>query len=393
MAAALLYAGKGYQVIPLHSPSGEGCSCKSAACNRVGKHPRTQHGLKDASTSPTQIRKWFERWPDANVGIVTGSESGLVVLDVDDGGVMKGSDALAALLKGNGDATTTMMVRTGNGWHIYYRHPGGTVKNSVGSVGTGLDIRADGGYVVAAPSRHANGTVYTVDQEAQIEGLPIWLDALIGLPDSKSNAIAVIQSNEIPMPDKIVEGSRNSELFKIACRLRGHQGMEQRDLERVLTSYNQELCQEPLAIGEVLQIADSACRYPAERSAERSLNRQGENPLWWYRFNVRTWFSDQNVASSCDYQIGWRIRLINFAWDKGGYLTSDPKLLWRLAGAKSCAFFVKHCDLALVDFDLLTEHDGTVVLRHRFMAAEYAETIKKWMNKVKGGEVRAQLQA
>jgi hypothetical protein len=183
-----------------------------------------------------------------------------------------------------------MIVSTGNGRHIYYRHPGGTVKNSAGQLGVGLDVRADGGYVVAAPSRH------------------------------------------------------------------------------------------------VLQIVASACRYPVEKTAEKSLKRQNENPLYWFRFDVRHWFSDQNLNAMRDDQTGWHIRLIVFAWNKGGFLTSDPAQLWRLAGAKSCSHFIKHCSLGLADFDMVTECDGIVVLRHRFMAAEYAATLQKWMQKVSSGK-------
>jgi hypothetical protein len=179
LTAALSYAGRGWHVIPLHNPTQDGCSCKSQKCHSVGKHPRTRHGLKDASTNTNQIRKWFEAWPDANVGIVTGKESGLVVLDVDDKDERKGSDTLTALLEANDDAPTTMIVRTGNGRHIYYRHPGGTLKNSAGQLGVGLDIRADGGYVVAAPSRHANGEIYTIEQNLEVEQLPVWLLAMI----------------------------------------------------------------------------------------------------------------------------------------------------------------------------------------------------------------------
>jgi Bifunctional DNA primase/polymerase, N-terminal/Primase C terminal 1 (PriCT-1) len=386
LTAALSYAARGWQVIPLHSPRQDGCSCKSRRCQRVGKHPRTRHGLKDATTDPTQIRKWFKMWPDANVGIVTGKESGLVVLDVDDGGECRGSDTLAGLLQTHNDSVSTMIVSTGNGRHIYYRHPGGTVKNSAGQLGVGLDVRADGGYVVAAPSRHVNGRTYTIEQDLEVEDLPDRLRAMIDARMPNQSAIELIGPYGLSRLEPTIEGSRNNELFKLACRLRGREGMEQRDLERVLMSYNEEICVPPLGIEEVLQIVASACRYPVEKTAEKSLKRQNENPLYWFRFDVRHWFSDQNLNAMRDDQTGWHIRLIVFAWNKGGFLTSDPAQLWRLAGAKSCSHFIKHCSLVLADFDMVTECDGTVVLRHRFMAAEYAATLQKWMQKVSSGK-------
>jgi excisionase family DNA binding protein len=169
--------------------------------------------------------------------------------------------------------------------------------------------------------------------------------------------------------------------------------MEKRDLERIMLSYNEAHCFPPLGVEEVLRIVVSACSFPAEKSAEKSLRRQNENPLWWFRFNVRNWHSDQSVNAMSDFQTGWYIRLLVFAWSKGGYLTADMSQLWRLAGAKSLAQFRQHCELVLMDFDSVTEHDGNVVLRHRYMAAEYAVTLKKWMKKINGGEMRAKINA
>jgi len=81
LPAALAYAVAGWPVVPLHTPTSTGgCSCGRAACASAGKHPRTRHGFRDASTDPARITAWWRRWPDANVGVRTGE---LVVLDVD----------------------------------------------------------------------------------------------------------------------------------------------------------------------------------------------------------------------------------------------------------------------------------------------------------------------
>jgi hypothetical protein len=87
-AAAVTYACLGYRVLPLHHPipysAAQGstmcCSCGDPACGAVGKHPLTQHGLKDASSDPAQLTGW-RRWPQANIGLVTGELAD--VLDVD----------------------------------------------------------------------------------------------------------------------------------------------------------------------------------------------------------------------------------------------------------------------------------------------------------------------
>src|SRR5271163_2527412 len=70
--AALQYAERGWRVFPLHSPTPDGCTCASRECPNIGKHPRTSNGLKGASTDPTIIRRWWGRWLEANIAIVTG---------------------------------------------------------------------------------------------------------------------------------------------------------------------------------------------------------------------------------------------------------------------------------------------------------------------------------
>jgi Bifunctional DNA primase/polymerase, N-terminal len=128
------------------------CSCNKKDCESPAKHPRTAHGEKDASIDPTQIKQWWERWPDANIGIATGP-SGLVVLDID------GEDGLALFKELAGDPTETLLAKTGrpNGSHVYYQ---GTGIPSSQVKGEHLDVRGTTGYLVAPGSVHENGTVY-----------------------------------------------------------------------------------------------------------------------------------------------------------------------------------------------------------------------------------------
>jgi hypothetical protein len=106
-------------------------------------------------------------WPDTGIAVRTGAESGLVVLDVDP--QHGGDDTLAELLAAHGVLPITVECFTGGGGrHIYFRHPGGEVRNSAGKVGPGLDIRGDGGYVVAPPSPHPSGRRY----EWSVDGHP-----------------------------------------------------------------------------------------------------------------------------------------------------------------------------------------------------------------------------
>ncbi|WP_205447377.1 bifunctional DNA primase/polymerase [Candidatus Frankia alpina] len=149
--AALFYAGLGWPVVPVASPD--------AAVVRPGKQPLVRDWPSAASTSPGQIKDWWRRWPDANVGIVTGPRSGLGVLDldVDKGGVA----SLSALESRVGCLPGTVTVVTGSGGvHLYYRHPGVPLLSAADVYGLGLDVRGDGGLVVAPPSRHPCGHRY-----------------------------------------------------------------------------------------------------------------------------------------------------------------------------------------------------------------------------------------
>jgi hypothetical protein len=164
LVAAVEYAGRGWHVLPLHSPTQGGCSCGRADCSSVGKHPRTRSGLKEASRDLAVIRAWWKRWPDANIGVATGPESGLLVLDVDG---KAGEDSLIELERCNGALPATFSVKTGKGQHIYFAYPDGLdIRNSAGKIAPGLDIRGAGGYVVGAGSQHISGARYEVTESA-----------------------------------------------------------------------------------------------------------------------------------------------------------------------------------------------------------------------------------
>lgn len=140
--AALEYARRGYKVFPVS----------------IEKTPLTPHGFKDATTEETQIREWWTRWPDAGIGMPTGALSGVVVLDVDPR--HGGDESLAQLVEEHGPLPDGPVVNTGGGGrHLYFKHTGGHVPSVVG-FRPGLDIRADGGYVVLPPSPHRSGTDY-----------------------------------------------------------------------------------------------------------------------------------------------------------------------------------------------------------------------------------------
>jgi putative DNA primase/helicase len=171
--AALGYARRGWRVIPLHwiNPSGK-CTCRDAECTRPGKHPLWGGWKNKATTDEATIERWWTEVPHANIGILTGRTSGLLVLDVDKGG--------ADTIEKAGGFPETLWCQTGNGAHHYFAHPGEDIPNAV-KFASGLDIRSDGGLVVAPPSRHVSGHRYTwlSDPERPLEPAPEWLLAAI----------------------------------------------------------------------------------------------------------------------------------------------------------------------------------------------------------------------
>lgn len=173
--AALAYAALGWPVFPVHAWVDGKCTC-GKECEKPAKHPQTRNGFKDATTDERRIRAWWSRRPSANVGVSTGAASGLAVLDIDpDHG---GDESLAALLAEHGDLPETLVARTGGGGrHLYFRHPGEgkRVRNSTGDLAPGLDVRGDGGYVVAPPSIHASGGSYEWTKKQAPAALPGWL--------------------------------------------------------------------------------------------------------------------------------------------------------------------------------------------------------------------------
>jgi hypothetical protein len=170
-AKALYYVSLGWRVVPVWRPSNGVCTCREKErCQRPGKHPRTPHGWKDATTDPKKIETW--KWETANIGIATGRESGLLVLDIDprNGGL----DSINELQAELGKLPPGPRVKTGGGgWHVYLRHPPVPVRKTSGM--PGIDIKGDGGFVVAPPSAHVSGGVYewgVTPQKAQLPDLP-----------------------------------------------------------------------------------------------------------------------------------------------------------------------------------------------------------------------------
>lgn len=243
---ALRYLKLGWPVIPLK-----------------GKIPLTKNGSKDASLNETQIKAWWQQWPEANVGLATGVRFFAVDIDIKSGG----EETWDMLKHQHGELPETIEQITGSGGkHILYRLPDFPVYNSAGKIGPGIDVRGKGGYIVASPSIHPETKrAYTWDGLAEIEdqkmaAAPPWLLIRISAEERKPGPALV------KVPDKISEGGRNNTLFKTAARLR-RLGFSPEELFGSIKLVNEKRCSPPLPDSELRTIAESAGRYTPDAKA------------------------------------------------------------------------------------------------------------------------------
>ena len=231
--AALIYAGRGWEVFPCHSPAkGPGsCTCCRADCSSPAKHPRVSGGLNSATRDEDVIRRWWGNWPNANVAIRTGAASGLVVIDVDP--PHGGDRSLDALLSDNGQLPACRTIRTGSGGrHFYFAHPGHPVANDSGRrLGAGLDIRGDGGYVIAPPSGHVSGGHYAVAAHGgEIPAAPDWLVHMLQRPEPELRT----EPGRAPAPPEHADAWARAAVDGELHRLQGApQGIRNDTLNRV----------------------------------------------------------------------------------------------------------------------------------------------------------------
>lgn len=260
LEAALVYAARGWRLFPCHTPLATGCSCGRDCGKRQGKHPRTEHGLSDASADPATIRRWWRRWPTANIGLVTGAVSGFVALDIDS--YAGGEDSLDELMRSYRALPETVEQLTGGGGRqVLFLHPGVPIKNGVSEIGQGLDVRGDGGYIVAPPSLHLSGRRYAWElshdpEETPLAAYPDWLKAL---------TLVTARRPAVEADAAIGDGQRNDHLFRLGASMRAR-GFTEVAILAALEAINATQCYPPLDDDEVAQIAASCGRYPVGTS-------------------------------------------------------------------------------------------------------------------------------
>jgi Bifunctional DNA primase/polymerase, N-terminal/Primase C terminal 1 (PriCT-1) len=251
ISAALGLAERGFRVFP---------------CMPRGKEPAVVKGSLAATTDQNVIKGWWRGNSACNIGLATGAGSGVFVVDVD------GANAeamLRELQERHGALPATVEAITARGRHLYFRWLDGVeVRNSAGRIAAGIDVRGEGGYVLAPPSVHPSGRRYcwSVDSADSFAAAPKWLlEALVPRGPATVTATPATSWRDI-VRDEVTEGRRNDTLARFAGHLLRRWVDPLVTLEFLLT-WNAMRCRPPLDESEVFTIVNSI--------AGRELKRRG----------------------------------------------------------------------------------------------------------------------
>lgn len=251
--SALAYLARGWGVVPIEPR---------------GKRPLVRwEEFQRRLPLPADVAAWFRRWPNANVGIITGLISGLAVIDVDPR--HGGDDTLAALEREYAPLPSTVEVLTGGGGrHLYFASSGASLRSRV-ALAPGIDLRAEGGLVVAPPSIHASGGLYRWEllhhpEQTPLAPLPRWLGSLV----RSSGAGHPVAWWRQRAREPVGEGARNATLASLTGHLLWH-GIDPEVALELLLCWNRLRCVPPLSEEEVVRTIDSITRTHGRRREEK----------------------------------------------------------------------------------------------------------------------------
>lgn len=330
LQAALRCAQRGWPVFPLYWVEDGACSCSDPECDSVGKHPLTKHGVKDATTDEKKIREWWHEYPQANIAVATGKASGLLVLDVDLR--HEGDKSLCEAEKIHGPLPIGPRVRSGGGGeHIYFLRPAGEPLKSRVNLLPGIDVRADGAYVVGVGSNHASGKSYLWQHgktpgKVSLPRMPSWLLQLANNGQSRQHE---------HQPDVLVipERQRNTTLASLAGTMR-KRGMSKEAIDAALLEDNRRRCVPPLPNNEVHKIAASIGHYAPDFLSAHPMSEVGAERKLTFRTGTE-------IAAHTPTEVPWLVK----PWVAGGAITEvDGKV--KVAGKTT---WVTHMVRAVLD--------------------------------------------
>lgn len=274
----LHYHHEGLTPIPVHDVASGVCSChEGKACTSSGKHPRVKRQQAIEADGSTW-QGWLQEWPNMNLGILTGDDSGVFAVDIDPR--HGGDKSLEALIETHGQLPETALANTGGGGtHYLFLIPKGvTIKNSAGDergsrgIAPGIDIRGNGGLIVVEPSKIKGGYkwILGLPEREKLSLPPEWI--LLEMQRKADNRppspapqahkpFTQLFGFTMPADKSVYEGGRNSFLASAAGWLKS-QGIQDDSLVEILKAVNIAKCDPPLESNEVEGVAFSINKYP-----------------------------------------------------------------------------------------------------------------------------------
>lgn len=279
-------------------------------CKVNEKKPIIAGGFKNASSDPDQIKTWWENHPDANIGLVTGKDANLVVIDVDVKDNAGGIKSLKQLENNYGQFDTLMVHSPSGGIHYYFEYPQGNydIRSTTG-LRPGIDVRANGGYIIA-PGSTIDGIPYQFDdKDKEIAELP---DELLKILITKSIKPKSISRNQVYHASQqnsligIKKGYRDVTIYKHSCVLRKNDVPYDVAESQVLTIAHN--CIPPFPDNEAIKCLRSAFRSfkPKPKNptdvgnAERLIAVYGDDIRYvyeyrrWIHWDDNIWATDEN---------------------------------------------------------------------------------------------------
>ena len=246
--AALEYTEMGLSIIPLQPK---------------GKKPLIEwREFQDRIASAEEIESWFEKTPDANIGLVTGSVSGVVVIDAD--------SKEATRWMRESIPRAVMYQKTGKGWHALFKGNGRPVPNSASLIYDKADIRGDGGYIVIAPSVHPNGKQYELTSPTGGS----WED----LTEFPYDLLKTTSHGDRPKVtlDPVEKGARDDTLVRVAgkyCAM----GLDEQAVLALLIGINSRY-KPPLPEGDLQRIVGSIFKKEESKGKQRKAEESKGKP-------------------------------------------------------------------------------------------------------------------
>ena len=284
LKAALEYAESGWAVFPC----------------RLDKTPYVKWA-SEATTDEKTIKEWWLKWPKAGIAIVTGSKSKhLVIIDIDvKDGAADSFELGGAAAWPKGSYETRRVKTGGGGIHLYFKTPTVMIRNSIGKLAKGVDIRGEGGYIIAPPTIHASGKKYEwVDTTKPIMKISKEFSELIqAATDAKEERVI---KDAVNSKDDIPKGERNGTLAKMAGFIH-RMGYKDEEVLDKIADINEERCKPPLEYQEVQKLVKSMCKYSLVfalsdvGNAERLIRKERGNLKYcaewncWLAYDGKRW--------------------------------------------------------------------------------------------------------